>query len=191
MPNTLAITRSRDEEIEDILDSNHYTNVGGKKNVNELESYTDANVGTIVFNRTSIPRNRCQEYRSVAKIENGELFHSKLDDYAIYRYTRDEEQVAVTLSQSTRSCGRILFRTGIPDIHVVLIEDHEQFLENEKLKLMEFDEGLIFEAELRETMNSLELSTDMLYKDINFRICQAQRQQIITSQALLRENWKP
>ena len=37
-------------------------------------------------------------------------------------------------------------------------------------------------------MNSLEFSTDMLYKDINFRICQAQRQQIITSQALLREN---
>ena len=28
----------------------------------------------------------------------------------------------------------------------------------------------------------------MLYKDINFRICQAQQQQIITSQALLRKN---
>ena len=53
---------------------------------------------------------------------------------------------------------------------------------------MEFDKGLIFKAELRGTMNSLELSTDMLYKDINFRICQAQRQQIINSQALLREN---
>ena len=135
-----------------------------------MERYVDANIGTIVFNRTSIPRNRCQEYRSIGKIENGELFHSKLDDYAIYRYTCDEE-VAVTLSQSTRSCGRILFRTGIPDIHVVLIEDHEQFLENEKLKLMEFDERLIFEAELRGTMNSLELSTDMLYKDINYQIC--------------------
>ena len=51
---------------------------------------------------------------------------------------------------------------------------------------MEFDE--FFEAELRGTMNSLELSTDMLYKDINYRICQAQRQQIIMSQALLRES---
>ena len=143
----------------------------------------------IVFNRTNIPRNRCQEYRSIAKIEDGELFHSKLDDYAIYRYTRDEEQVAVTLNQNTRTCGRVLFRTGIPDIHVVLIEDHEQFLKNEKLKLMEFDEGLIFEAELRGTMNSLELSTDMLYKDINYRICQAQQQQIITSQAHSDDTW--
>ena len=53
---------------------------------------------------------------------------------------------------------------------------------------MEFNEGLLFEAEIRGTMNSLELSTDMLYKDINFRICQAQRQQIITSKALLRKN---
>ena len=53
---------------------------------------------------------------------------------------------------------------------------------------MEFDEGIIFEAELRGTMNSLELSTDELYKDINYRICEIQRQQIITSQAMLREN---
>ena len=30
VPNTLAITRSRDEEIEDILDSDHYKNVGAK-----------------------------------------------------------------------------------------------------------------------------------------------------------------
>ena len=127
----------------------------------------------------------------MTKIEDGELFYSKLDDYAIYRYTRDGEQIAVTLSQSTRSCGRILFRTGIPDIFVVLIEDHEHFLENDKLRLMEYNEGLFFEAEIRGTMNSLKLSTDMLYKDINFRICQAQRQQIITSQALLRKNLEP
>ena len=70
----------------------------------------------------------------------------------------------------------------------MLVEEHEQFLENEKLKLMEFEEGVIFEAELRGAMNSLELSTNELYKDKNFRICEVQRQQIITSQAMLREN---
>ena len=37
-------------------------------------------------------------------------------------------------------------------------------------------------------LNSLELSTDELYMDINYRICKIQRQQIITSQALIREN---
>ena len=100
-----------------------------------METYVDANLGRIVFNRTNIPRERCQEYRSVAKIENRELFYSKLDDYTIYRYTRDEEKIAVTLSQSTRSCGRILFRTGISNIYVALIEDHEPFLENKKLRI--------------------------------------------------------
>ena len=109
LPNTLVITRTRDEEIEDILDNSHYKSVGGRRNANELESYIDANIGRIIFNRTNIPRDRCQEYRSVTKIEDGELYHSKLDDYAIYKYTRDEEKIAVTLSQSTRSCGRILF----------------------------------------------------------------------------------
>ena len=61
LPNTLVITRTRDEEIEDILDSSHYKSVGGRRNANELESYIDANIGRIVFNRTNIPRDRCQE----------------------------------------------------------------------------------------------------------------------------------
>ena len=53
---------------------------------------------------------------------------------------------------------------------------------------METDESLLLEAEIRGTMNSIELSTDMLYMDINLRICEAQRQLIITSQALMRQN---
>ena len=116
----------------------------------ELESYTDANVGTIVFNHTNLPRNRCQEFRSVAKIEDGQLFHSKTEKILIYKYERDEEQVAITLNQNMKTCGRVLYRTGIPEIHVMLIEENEQFLENEKLRLVEFEEGVIFEAELGE-----------------------------------------
>ena len=131
---TLDITRSRDEEIEDILDSDHYKNVGGKRNINELESYADVNVGTVVFNRTNLPRHRCEEFRSIAKIEDGELFQSKLDRFAIYRYERDEEQVPITLNQNIQTCGRVLYQTGIPDVYVVLIEESEDFLENKKLK---------------------------------------------------------
>ena len=112
-----------------LLDNDHYKNVGGKRNINELESYADVNVGTVVFNRTNIPRNRCQEFRSIAKIEDGQLFHSKLDKFAIYRYEREEEQVAITLNQNMKTCGRVLYRTGIPDVYVMLIEENEQFLE--------------------------------------------------------------
>ena len=115
----------------------------------ELESYTDANAGTIVFNRTDIPRNKCQEFRSITKIEDGQLFQSKIEKFSIYQYERDEEQVAITLNQNVRTCGRVLYRTMIPGIHVMLLEKNEKFLENEKLKLVELEEGVMFEAELR------------------------------------------
>ena len=79
-----------------------------------------------------------------------------------------------------------MYQTGISDVYVVLIEDSEEFLDNEKLQLTNYEESTIYEAELRGALNSLELSTDALYSDINFRICQLQRQQIIISQAMLR-----
>ena len=64
-------------------------------------------------------------------------------------------------------CGRVLYRTGIQEVYVMLIEEDEQFLENKKLTAMEYEEGTIYEAELRGAMNSLELSTNQLYMDIN------------------------
>ena len=113
---------------------------------------------------------------------------SKVDNFGIYAFYRKSERVAVTLSQKIKECGRTFYMTGIPNVFVVLIEDHEPFLENEKLSNMENDENTMIEAEIRGTMNSIELSTDIIYMDINMRICQAQRQQIIHSQALLRRN---
>ena len=113
---------------------------------------------------------------------------SKIDNFGIYTYYREGERVAVTLSQKTKACGRTLFMTGIPNIFVILVEDHEPFLENKKLLTMENDENMMLEAEIRGTMNSIELSTDVIYQDINMRVCESQRQQIITSQALLRQN---
>ena len=40
---------------------------------------------------------------------------------------------------------------------------------------------------MRGALNSLELSTDSLYKDINYRICLLQRQQILTTQSMLQQ----
>ena len=109
---------------------------------------------------------------------------SKVDNYGIYAYYRNGERVAVTLSQKIKACGRTLYMTGIPNVFVTLIEDHEPFLENKKLMAMENDENMMLEAEIRGTMNSIELSTDVIYMDINMRVCEAQRQQIIHSQCL-------
>ena len=46
----------------------------------------------------------------------------------------------------------------------------------------------MLESEIRGAMNSIELSVNNLYKDINFRACELARQDINTSQALLRAN---
>ena len=64
-----------------------------------------------------------------------------------------------------------MYETGIPNVYVVLIKDGEEFLDNEKLEITEYEESTIYKAELRGALNSLELSTDALYRDINFRIC--------------------
>ena len=105
---------------------------------------------------------------------------------SILKYTKKEEQVAVTLNKNIQMCGKILYQTGISDVYVVLIENGEKFLDNEKLQLTNYEESTIYEAELRRALNSLELSTDALYRDINYRICQVQRQQINISQTMLR-----
>ena len=61
-------------------------------------------------------------------------------------------------------------------------------MNNENLRLVEMEGDIIFESEIRGAMNSIELSVNNLYKDINFRACELARQDIITSQALLMAN---
>ena len=50
------------------------------------------------------------------------------------------------------------------------------------------EDDIIFEAEIRGAMNSVEFSNDEMYMDINFRACKLAHQNIITAQALLKEN---
>ena len=102
--------------IERILDQKHYKSVGGRKNLNELESYTDIVYGTVVFNITGIPRSRCESFRSIAKVTYGELLQSKLEKLAILKYRKEDEEVAVTLNKHTQICGRKMFEKGIKDV---------------------------------------------------------------------------
>ena len=55
IPNILSINRSRDQTAEKVLENSSFEY--------ELEGYHDATVGTIVFNRTILPRNRCPDSR--------------------------------------------------------------------------------------------------------------------------------
>ena len=189
IPNLITVNRTKEKTSEDSsLGRNSFSNMGLEIINKDLEGYRNAALGTIVFNRTTVPKTRCEEFRSVAKINDGSLYRSKLDDFYIYKYIRDGESVAITLNQHTKSCGRKLYRMGIPNVHVLLVEEKEEFLDNRHLRLVEMEDDIMFESEIRGAMNSIELSVDKMYMDINFRACELARQNIITSQALLRVN---
>merc|ERR1712198_424071 len=78
-----------------------------------------------------------------------------------------------------------MFETQVKNIFVVLLTREEGYLENEKLKINEFDQEIIHMAEIRAALNSVELSQNALYTDINYRICIIQRQQILLMQTML------
>ena len=71
---------------------------------------------------------------------------------------------------------------------MLLVEETEGFLDNKHLRLVEMEDDILFESEIRGAMNSIEFSVDNMYMEINFRACELARQNIITSQALLRAN---
>ena len=185
IPNKLEINRKRNLRREKLIDRSYYKNVGMRNNVNTLEAYQDLAYGTVVFNISGLPRNECEAFRSISRISDGELLKSKLESFSILKYSQGEDNVAITLNKNTRICGKTMYETKIKNIFVVLIEDQEEYLENRKLEVSEYDRDVLYEAELRAALNSLELSTDALYMDINHRICLLQRQQILLMQAML------
>ena len=135
IPNILSINRSRDQTAEKVLENSSF------------EYELEGPIGPFYL-------------ETDAQIPDGQLFHSKVDNFYIFQYERDEELVAITLNQNVKSCGRTVYRTGIPGIHVMLLDDRESFLKNQKLRLVELEDDVMFEAELRGAMNSLELNTD-------------------------------
>ena len=111
IPNKLEISRKRNLRREKIIDRNHYRNVGMRNNINMLEAYQDLAYGTVVFNISGLPRNECEAFRSISRIDDGELLQSKLEKFAILKYSQGEDNVAITLNKNTRICGKKMYET--------------------------------------------------------------------------------
>ena len=76
--------------------------------------------------------------------------------------------MAVTLNKNTQICGKRMFETRIKNVFVVLVEEDEEYLDNKKLAISEYNKDVIYEAELRAALNSLELSTDNQWRNQDF-----------------------
>ena len=132
----------------------------------DLEGYKDAALGMIVFNKTGLPKSDCETYRSVAEIDEGFLYKSKLDNFSIFKYTRDNETVAVTLNHQMKSCNQEMYQTGVQNVEILLLDKDEKFLSNKHIELAEMEEEIVYESELRGAMNSIELAIDRMYKEL-------------------------
>ena len=76
IPDLIPIERSTVEPSND-EPSEYRTSINnmGHDIMNEdLEGHHDSALGTNVFNKTGLPRTKCEQYRSVAEIEEGLLF---------------------------------------------------------------------------------------------------------------------
>ena len=185
IPNQLEIERTRNFRKERFVDMAAYRN---NKIENEdifLESYQDLAYGTITFNISGLPRSECEAIRSVSKVRQGKIMKSKLESLSIIKYNHEGEETAVTLEKKIDLCGREAYETRVKNIFVVLLGREEGFLENEKVRINEVNQETIHAAEVRSALNSVELSQDSIYQDINFRMCKMQRQQILIMQTML------
>merc|ERR1711872_781306 len=134
---------------------------------------------------SGLPRSECEAIRSVSKVRQGKIMKSKLESLSIIKYNHEGEETAVTLEKKINLCGREAYETRVKNIFVVLLGREEGFLENEKVKLNEVNQETIHAAEVRSALNSVELSQDAIYQDINFRMCILQRQQVLFMQSML------
>ena len=75
VPDIIAVEKSTNENSKDVASGQRATvsNIGLDMMNKDLEGYHDTALGTIVFNKTKIPRTECEEYRSVAEIKEGML----------------------------------------------------------------------------------------------------------------------
>ena len=69
-----------------------------------------------------------------------------------------------------------------------MLEAEDDFLDNKHQKVSDMEEEILIESELRGALNTIELSIDNLYQNLNERACQMARTDIMMSQALLKAN---
>ena len=72
VPNLLTIDRTSPRGSTNQRKSLKDTDIN--KEHRDLESYFDSTLGVIVMNRTTLPANSCQRYRSIADISEASLF---------------------------------------------------------------------------------------------------------------------
>ena len=68
-----------------------------------------------------------------------------------------------------------MYKTGISNIEVLLLKEGERFLHAKHLDIAHMEEEILLESEIRNSITSVELSLDHMYKNMNTRACEMSR----------------
>ena len=80
----------------------------------------------------------------------------------------------------TQICGRTAFLTAVPGIYVVFINKHDAHLEVEQIHTDELSQWVNMKSLLMSSVTSTELSQDHDFNHIRYKICENNRQLLIT-----------
>ena len=96
--------------------------------------------------------------------------------------------VAATLNEQVTTCYRGMYLTWVPNIFVLLLGEKDDFVHAPHIQTKDMLEEVMRESDVRAALNTVELSLDRLYRNLNKRICELSRTDITITNALLRSN---
>ena len=151
---------------------------------NLYEEYRDDIFGIFVANKTDIPRDACQTARSVWSSANVTFHKSKhimhSDVIEITGVHTHSEHLSMILKSKTQVCNREVYTTAIQELFVLTLSDHDAPLEKRPIKDDELNQWIMMKSMLMSTVSTTELSMDQDFNQISFKICENNRQLLIS-----------
>ena len=98
---------------------------------------------------------------------------------------KDNQSVAVTLNKEKIICNQAMYLTAVPNVVMLLLKEEDNYIEATYMKTEDMLEEVMREADVWAALNTIELSLDKLYKNLNMRMCEMSRTDINITSALL------
>jgi hypothetical protein len=151
---------------------------------NLYEEYRDDIYGIFVANKSDIPRDACETARSVWSSSNVTIHKSKHPQHSdvieITGVHTHSERLSMILKSQTQVCGREVYSTAIQEMFVLYLSDHDAPLDKHPIHNDELDQWIYVKSMIMSTVSSTELSLDQDFNMISFKICENNRQLLIS-----------
>ena len=90
------------------------------------------------------------------------------------------ERVSLILKAPSQICGRTALHTAVNEIYVVLLQEHDAPIDIKSIHDNELSQWVNMKSLLMSSVTSTELSQDHDFNTISYKICENNRQLLIT-----------